>query len=402
MRSAQRVGPHALLIGLFECARGALLFTLLPNHLRFGVGHQMAVVGLALSAYSFTELVAKIPSGWVIDRGGRRLPLLVGLILSSLAVALLGRVQETWAVLLAAALGGLGASPVWPSVVSGVAEAARDGERGSAMGAVLTGWMVGTGVGVVGASFLLELGTPVAFGFVLSCLALTFPFVPAATEDGAPAEGRRTPRPAQGQEVSLLRLWPLVGGMFLQTAAVGMLLPVLSPYAREVLRLSPFWIGVLLVAGPGLTVLLLVPLGRLMDRLGRMEVLPLSLGVGAVVLFTLPSLRAPWTVAVAVAFLGLAYATLLPAWNALLMDLLPRHRRATGLGLAMALEGLGVAVGTGTGGVIWDAWGPAQPFHVAAVVLACVAVGYLTLLPRVVEGTNSQTSSLRPRRTPGL
>ncbi|MCS7173512.1 MAG: MFS transporter [Armatimonadetes bacterium] len=400
MRPPRRVGPHALLIGLFECARGALLFTLLPNHLRFGVGHQMSVVGLALSAYSFTELAAKIPSGWVIDRQGRRLPLLVGLALSSLAVALLGRVQETWTILLSAALGGLGASPVWPSVVSGVAEAARDGERGSAMGAVLTGWMVGTGVGVVGANFLLELGTPVAFGFVLACLALTFAFAPAATADAVPVEGGRLPELARESEIPLLRLWPLVGGMFLQTAAVGMLLPVLSPYAREVLRLSPFWIGVLLVVGPGLTVLLLVPLGRMMDRLGRMEVLPLSLGIGAVVLFALPALRAPWLVAVAVALLGLAYATLLPAWNALLMDLLPRRRRATGLGLAMALEGLGVAVGTGTGGVLWDTWGPAQPFHVAAVVLAWVAVGYLTLLPRVVEEANSRGSSLRPRRTP--
>ncbi len=402
MSPPRRAGPHALLIGLFECARGALLFTLLPNHLRFGVGHQMSVVGLALSAYSFTELLAKIPSGWIVDRTGRRLPLVTGLALSLLAVVLLGRVQETWAILFAAILGGLGASPVWPSVVSGIAEAVRDGERGTAMGAVLTGWMVGTGIGVVAANFLLELGTPVAFGFVLGCLVLAFPLVQGATKETSTREVTRTRGGTRDEGIPLLRLWPLVGGMFLQTAAVGMLLPVLSPYAREVLRLSPFWIGVLLVVGPGLTVLLLIPLGRMMDRLGRLEILPLSLGVGAVVLFALPSLRSPGVLVVAVALLGLAYATLLPAWNALLMDLLPRNRRATGLGLAMALEGLGVAVGTGAGGVLWDVFGPAQPFHAAAVVLACVAVGYLTLLPRVVEEANPKGSSLRPRRTSEL
>ncbi|MDR7393042.1 MAG: MFS transporter, partial [Armatimonadota bacterium] len=83
--------------------------------------------------------------------------------------------------------------------------------------------------------------------------------------------------------------------------------------------------------------------------------------------------------------LGLGYATMLPAWNALLMDLLPPARRATLLGLAMSVEGAGVALGTALGGVLWDAVGPSAPFHAAGLFLFLVAVNYLMLLPRSLE-----------------
>lgn len=385
------IRPHALLIGLFECGRGALLLTLLPNHLRFGVGHQMSVVGLVLSTYSFTELAAKLPSGWLVDRTGRRLPLTVGLLLSLVSVGLFMEARQTWTILAAAALGGVGGSPVWPSVVAGVAEATEARDRGGAMGAVFTGWMLGTGIGFITANFLLEVHTTAAFGFVFGCLLLSLLLVPQVTEDARTPEAGPSLRASVHETgAAASRLWPLVGGMLLQTVATGMLLPILSPYAREVLHLTPLWIGALLVAGPGLAVLFLVPLGRTIDRIGRVEVLPVSLGVGALVLFTLPLLRSPWALVPMVAILGLAYATLLPAWNALIIDLLPPHRRATVLGFAMSVEGLGIALGSAAGGVLWDAFGPSAPFHTAALVLAFVALGYLTLLPRSVARTTDR------------
>lgn len=380
-----RAASHAVLVGLVECARGALLFTLLPNHLRFGVGHGMSVVGLTLSVYYLAELALKVPAGWLVDHWGRRAPVVGGLALSLVSTALFARVEAVWALLLAAAVGGAGASPVWPAVVSGVADATEDGGRGGAMGAVFTSWMVGTALGFVVANFLLEAHTLAAFGLVAACQL-------AALALAGRLEARSTGRVQKDLqesvhqvELSAARLWPLVAGMAVQTMATGMLVPSLSPYAREVLKLTPLWIGVLLLAGPGLTVLLLVPLGRLIDRLDRLEVLPVSIGVGAAVLFVLPLFRSLWVLVPLVAILGLGYATMLPAWNALLMDLLPPSRRATLLSLAMSIEGVGVALGTTLGGVLWDALGPSAPFHSAGLLLMLVAANYLMLLPRSLK-----------------
>lgn len=383
MRS--RAARHAALIGLVECARGALLFTLLPNHLRFGVGHGMSVVGLTLSSYYLSELALKLPSGWVVDRFGRRRPLVAGLAVSVLSVLLLARVDEVWQILLAAALGGVGASPIWPAVVSGVAEATEEGGRGSAMGAVFSSWLVGTAVGFVAANFLLEVHTLAAFALVVSCLTMALVIASGLRSSPVPHVQEALRESVHEVEVTAARLWPLVAGMVVQTMATGMLMPTLSPYAREVLHLTPLWIGVLLLAGPGLTVLLLVPLGRLIDRVDRVEVLPACIAVGGVVLFVLPFFRSLWILIPLVAILGLGYATLLPAWNALIMDLLPPDRRGTLLGLAMSIEGVGVALGTTLGGVLWDHLGPPAPFHLAGLFLLCVAVGYLVLLPRSVQ-----------------
>jgi MFS family permease len=82
---------------------------------------------------------------------------------------------------------------------------------------------------------------------------------------------------------------------------------------------------------------------------------------------------------------------MLPAWNALVMDLLPPSRRATLLGLAMSLEGVGIAIGTTIGGVLWDWIGPSTPFHAAAVLLIVVAAGYIVLLPRAVPGRRGRS-----------
>ncbi|MDQ7799814.1 MAG: MFS transporter [Armatimonadota bacterium] len=380
-----RATAHAALVGLVECARGALLFTLLPNHLRFGVGHGMSVVGLTLSVYYLSELALKVPSGWLVDRWGRRLPVVAGLSLTLLATLLFAQVEAVWGLLLAAAVGGAGASPVWPAVVSGVADATEEGGRGSAMGAVFTSWLVGTGLGFVLANFLLEVHTAAAFGLVAACQLAALPLagrLEARSRGHVQQELRES---VHDVELTAGRLWPLVAGMAAQTLAMGMLVPTLSPYAREVLKLTPLWIGVLLLAGPGLTVLLLVPLGRLIDRLDRLEVLPMCIGAGAAVLFVLPFFRSLWILIPLVAILGLGYATMLPAWNALLMDLLPPARRATLLGLAMSVEGAGVALGTALGGVLWDAVGPSAPFHAAGLFLFLVAVNYLMLLPRSLE-----------------
>jgi MFS family permease len=391
---------HVAVIGLVECAHGALLYTLLPNHLRFGIGHPMSVVGLTLSVYFIAELLAKVPSGWMVDHWGRRIPLYGGLALSVLAVLMFSRVEAPVAILLAAAIAGLGAAPIWPSLVSGVAESTEPGGRGGAMGAVFTAWMLGTGTGFVVANFLLEINTAVAFGFVATCLVGALVPARMLTANRSTGHVQEDLRESLHEVLkTAARLWPLIGGMFLQTISIGMLMPILSPYAREVLTLSPFWIGALLVAGPGLTILLLIPLGRIIDRVDRVEVLPVSLGLSAAVLFALPFFQSMWILVPLVAILGLGYATMLPAWNALIMDLLPPARRATLLSLAMSVEGMGIAIGTTIGGVLWDVVGPSTPFHAAALVLIVVAMGYVALLPKSVGPMLRRRARRRARRT---
>lgn len=390
IRGVSPIAAPALIVGLVECARGALLFTLLPNFLRFDVGHEMKVVGLALSVWTIADLALKLPSGWLVDHAGRRRPLQVGILIMGAAVVTLSQVQHTWGILAATAIGGLGASPIWPAAVSAVADATDEGGRGGAMGAVFTSWMVGTGIGFVSANFFLEFHPLLGFGFVIACLVAALfltSAVPAGPAHAIAVAVRVDGRPPARESARVGNVWPFIIGMLVQMLSIGMLMPTLSPYAREVLKLSPFWIGALLVSGPGFTVLLLVPFGRFIDRVRRIEVLPVGLAVAGLVLFVLPFFRSILILVFLMAILGLGYALVLPAWNALIMDLIPARRRATLLGVAMSIEGMGLAIGTTVGGVLWDQYGPVTPFHAAGVLVMIVAVGYVMVLRGLIAPT---------------
>jgi MFS family permease len=162
--------------------------------------------------------------------------------------------------------------------------------------------------------------------------------------------------------------------MFLQTFAGGMLVPVLTPYARDVLHLSRAELILLLTAGPGLTVLLLITIGRQADRLGPLRIVGVGILLAPLVLWTVPACGVVWCLAPLTAALGVGYALVLPAWNAVLLERVPQQGRGTILGLIMALEGLGAALGPTAGGWIADVQGLAAPFRSAAIVFAAAAV----------------------------
>lgn len=103
-------------IGLMEFVRGGLLLVLLPTHLREQLHLSLGTVGFALSAFALTELSLKLPAGMLVDRAGRRVALIGGMVLSMAALLLLSRSQTVGLILLGAALFGAGAAPIWPGV----------------------------------------------------------------------------------------------------------------------------------------------------------------------------------------------------------------------------------------------------------------------------------------------
>ncbi len=388
----RRLWGYPAVVSLIEFVHGGLLFVLLPVHLRGQLGLPLGIVGLALSIYGLTDLALKVPAGWLVDRAGSRAALLVATILSLVSLGVLSRAGAVWTVLLGCAIHGAGSSPVWPAAVSGAT--GRAGQRGLAMGQIFTAWLSGTGLGAATIAGMLSAGSNAAFvvlgGAALSAAAVTLAVVP-----GGRATRRRAAAPAHvvaiiGRAVRRLHLLAL--GMFLQTFAGGMLVPVLVPYARDVLHLSHAQLILLLTAGPGLTVLLLIPLGRLADRLGPRRVVGGGVILAPLVLWAVPSCGVVWCLAPLAAALGAGYALVLPAWNAVVLDRVPQQGRGVVLSFVMALEGLGAALGPAAGGRVADLQGPAVPFRAAALALAAAAVLYHVWRRQGTRGLGSQTA----------
>ena len=347
-----------------------------PSHLSGG----QALAGYALAAYGLAKLSAQACGGPLLEGLGPRWGLRLGLATVLGGIAALAAAAEGTGVLLGAAVYGVGAGLVWPSLYALASASFPYGERGrlnSGMAlASVTAMAAGVGVGLLLPESLPLAAVVAPAAALVALAAFLSPSLGTGPVPGAgPARVLVSTmvgaalRPS-GAAVTVLLL--------LQTTAVGALASVFRAWGKELLGTSFPVQALLLVpaaAGGGLG---LVWGGPAADRLGRLPVMALGTSlVGLVVLGTsfLRSLPAVGLVA-ALGGLGLGLAT--PTFGAVAMDLARWWRSDALLAWFLAVEGAGHTVGPALGGLLESLSGPAPVLRFAAsLFLACAGIALL-------------------------
>jgi DHA1 family multidrug resistance protein-like MFS transporter len=365
-----------LILGLCEFVRGALLFFILPIYVRGVLGLSASVVGYALAAHYTMDTGLRGPTGWLTDRFGSKKVLLVALSVGWIGIWTIVRAHDAFHVIVGCAALGLGISAVWPAVISRVTTGLSPRSYATAMGGIVTAWLMGAGAGAISMSWLL--GDHVGNGFIVLLVVWFISIILSLfAMQGYRVAGHHRQRLHIANILRELRdVRLLIPGMFLQNLAMGLLLPVFVLYARYVLHLDGKMYSYLLVAGGAATVLLQVPVGRLVDRYGYRPFLGAGLTVCSVLLPTLVHVSALWKLFLCVAGLGMGYALVLPAWNSVLASSVSEERRAVMWGIFMTVEGLGMAIGPVVGGRLWEGVGPTVPFWAAAGILFATMIFY--------------------------
>ena len=367
-------------IVLTEVAHGIELIALFPLYLS-GTMHEGAdVIGLTLSTYLVADILTRTPAGWGADRFGRKPLLLLGIMFSALPLVLMPRVESPVLFLALNAVNGIGAGCTWPAIYASVADAYGRERYGLLLGIINMVMLGGIALGPIAGGFLLSRVTyGAAFSVCFVIVALAFIFVvafvggrPAARGSiDVPVRSRPWQTLKEQMNPTLIRL--LVIGLEL-TLAIGMMLPLMSLFGRDVLHLKPDQFALVLIPPGIVTAALIVPAGHWADRRGRHT--PLIVGL---VLIAIPFVGAPMSidpiiVSAGATFAGVGYALLVPAWNALVMDWIPENARGLFLGAVATAQGIGLAVGPSIGGALWERVGVYAPFQAAAVFLSVAAV----------------------------
>jgi DHA1 family multidrug resistance protein-like MFS transporter len=357
-----------------EFVRASLLVSLLPFIVTHRFGLPLDVAALAISAHYLMDTIGRSPSGWLVDRIGPKSVLLFGLAMALVMLVLFGLSRSTSPFWIYIALYGLCISPLWPVVIG---RAATDGERrGEMVGGVFALWLVAIGLGPIIMNIVLQTGDW-RVGFFILLGVQSVAILLALTASYGPSH----PTPFLPQELwyHVKRLAILFPGMFVQTMTLGLLIPVINTFAARYIGAVGFRYAELLVLGGGTAVVLMVPLGRLTDRLGSHYPLSLGLLLAAVGLVGIGLVRHFWPAVALAGLVGGAYALILPAWNNFLASMVTKRLRGTLWGLFMTVEGLGLTVGPYLGAKAWDLWRPEGPFFLAALVLLGMGVFYLTV-----------------------
>lgn len=372
--------PLALVVlGLSEFVRGSLLFFILPIYVSGVLNLAPGVIGYALAAHYTVDTSLRSPAGWLTDRFGQRKVLLVALSIGFLGLWLVVQAQEGLRVILGSALLGIAMAAVWPGVISRVTSGLSEKSYATAMGGVIMAWLAGAGSGMVVMSWFL--GNHVKRGFtslfVLWLASLLIAMVAMQKFVPGPVHLRKKFQDHLRLLMSeLYKVRLLFPGMFVQTFAMGLLLPVMALYAHYELGLDGRWYSYLLIAGGTGTVLLQLPMGRLVDKLGYKRFLVSGFALSSLILPVIVQFHSLWLVFLSVFMLGMAYALILPSWNSVLAQTVSETQRAVMWGVFMSVEGLGMALGPLAGSQLWQRLSPHSPFYAAAIILSGMTFFY--------------------------
>ncbi|MBD2867632.1 MFS transporter [Paenibacillus arenilitoris] len=364
----------ASVLFLTETARSAFLLSFLPAYAEaFDIS--VATVGAAVSVHYAADTLVKVAAGYVLDRFPARLVLRGFLLAGTLGLCLAYFGKEPWLFIVGAALLGIGASPVWLLVLSRVKETSRAAQ----MGSIYTIWLAALGIGPVAVNFVIDRGLPLSFGLIAG-FWLAGSLVAAGTgiEYKPGGHGLLLPPNEQLRRMrkQLAGMKPLMPGMVLQTAAAGLLIPVLPTFASNYLNLSYSEYSIVLVAGGLFTALLLVPMGKWSDKWGYRRFLIAGFVFLSLALYALPYARDMYTALPLGALLGAAYSAVLPAWNALMSHFVQSGQKATDWGVLSGVEGLGVMIGPIAGGWLASRFSEPAAIAASATLLLAIAVFY--------------------------
>ncbi|CAB1128329.1 MFS transporter [Candidatus Hydrogenisulfobacillus filiaventi] len=373
---------EALLIAvltLAEFVRGALLISLLPAYVTGPLGQSLTVVGWAVSSHYLLDTVFRGPAGWLVDWLGPPRVLTIGLAIE--VSALVGAMNTTHPVMVVVFVGllGIGTATHWPAVVTGTNRLTDPERRASVMGMVFAAWIAGSGFGPVAINFLLRGHDHLAFLILVLTDVVAFA-VTLVIYDPRLFRTNAVHMHWKGRLSIVRPFWMILPGMFLQNMTLGMMLPIVRPFTTNVLHLSPFRFAELLFGSGALTVLLLVPMGRITDRFGLRVPLVGGMFVAGAALSAIGVLRAFLPLMLAGGVAGLSYAMILPAWNAFVAALIPKRHEGWLWGFFMTVEGLGMAVGPILGTRLYGL-APWMPFLLSAAILTTMGFFYIIYVP---------------------
>jgi DHA1 family multidrug resistance protein-like MFS transporter len=385
-----------------EFVKGALIITFLPVYMDDVLKVGALVIGWTLAVQYLGDNLLRTPIGWIIDHIGYRASMLTGVLLSLGAVLIIAVTSSYFWIIVACAMLGIGTAPLWPCVITGATEIAGEKSRGTVMSVVYVAWLSGVGLGPFTITFFMGRGSyhsafkllvvlMVAVAIVAFFLPGKQKFDESREEAGKNKHIHKIPRKtsfkgSRWQRASRylsevrksLTMSPLMfPAMFAQTFALGLLTPVLTLYFTKILGLSGSQFRFFLIAGGFFTVLFMVPVGKLVDRWGTKAFLNIGFFTSSAALVAFTYTRSITLLYGLVIMLGISYALIIPAWNALIAAAIPPERRGAVWGFFLTIEGMGTTIGPIVSGKIWDDIGYHAPFVASGGVLFALFLVHL-------------------------
>jgi len=395
----------------------SLIFPFLSIYLTTELGASAAEAGLILGAYSVMSIGSMAVGGWLADRVGRKIVMVVSITCTALVIVSLGQARDLVVVALLTLLLGLVDPPFIPAARAAVADVVPIERRPRAYAllgmAASVGWIlgpsIGAGLSVLGYPFLFALAGLIVGGY--SVILIVGLRETRPTETG-PQEAHLPPLPdvidpprrrrRPGVVVAFLLLAVLIHAVSFQWVVT---LPV---YAYRDLGISTTTWGLMFAINGILILIFQLRIsteseGRSPARFMALGMVGYLAGYLLVALVSDPALAVPM-LAATVVIVTIGEMCVYPLEPTYIADRSPAELRGRYQGYLGAAMGLGSAIGPPLGGAILDAAPGPTVWLFFAGVAAVAALGLARLGRHDVDadvGAKAATAMQPVAREPG-
>jgi DHA1 family multidrug resistance protein-like MFS transporter len=364
------------------------------------MGASAVEIGLIFSAFSIMTILMRPIVGWALDRFGRRLFYVVGMLGYAVTMVGFAYSQQISGLIVARLMQGASSACVWLAASAIIADVTDGSNRAHAFGGLAQASSRGSIVGAFITFTLFNTPMQEIFGREVdtkTVLFLLFAVFAVAAFFVSFAKLQETNRHNNGITYSPIvwsRPWILLLLVTLVTAAAwAMTSPILILFLQENLKADLGTIAWAFLPSGIIWAMLPSQLGKLADRFGRKPLMVLGLALSAITMFLLPSLTSAVGLAILWAMLALCFAAGDPAEQALVADLTNNNQRGRAYGLYVMVGDIGTAIGPLSGGWLYDSMSPAAPFYATGIILIICGLILLVFLqtPTIARSTETST-----------
>ena len=334
------------------------LFSQLPimSPFALSLGATPFLIGLAVGMYSFSNTIGNIISGFLTDRKGPFVILLIGLLASGLSLFLYTFASGPWSLLGVRFVHGFMEGLIVPAAFTFLANRAEESKRGRSV--AISGAFVGLAA-IIGPAYsgIIATKTTTPFimavngGIMLILAVLAFFVLRSFTyvRKMASSESSTFKVKYLFKHPGMVRAF---AGAFFLMFSQGVLALVL-PLKVESLGFDTKTTGLLLSTFGIVAILIfLLPINRVFDRVRPMKTLAFGISLMGLSMLVLSQVNELNSLYVSMAIYGVGFAFLFPSINSLLIDSSSAEFRGKAYGYFYAFFSIGVVAGSSVIGAL--------------------------------------------------
>ncbi|OCS93687.1 MFS transporter [Caryophanon latum] len=368
-----------LMFAMFITMAGVgIMVPVMPTYLEiFGVGG--TVLGFLIASFALAQFLFSPIAGDLSDRHGRKIFIVVGLVVYGVAQYIFGYATEIWMLFASRFLSGFGAAFIAAPVMAYVADITLPQERGKGMGLIgasmSLGFMIGPGFG----GFLSNVN--IHFPFLLSgSLALaTAAIALFALPNIKPQVNPQAVRENLWQQLTRSTQTPyfvLLIVVFTFSFGIANFQGTLALLLADKFSYTANDIAIILTIGGFIGVILQTfVIGKLFKRFGEMNVILVNLLVAAAMMLLTIFVSGFFLITVVATLFSIATTFIRPAVNTLISKM-AGMQQGYASGMNNAFMSLGTMFGPALAGILYD-WNMNSPYIFGAIILVlCFFLAY--------------------------